>query len=84
MSNTNKQSEYDLNEARCVILEMPGSQDEGELDLSRILHKLTRHFEDADYEELLRAQSTREEHDARLYLESAAAAGLPFEEDAPR
>jgi hypothetical protein len=83
MSNTHPYCESDLNETRCVILEIPSSPEEGELDLDRILHKLTGHFEDADYEQLLRAHRSREAQDARLYLEMGMEGSGPIEPGEP-
>jgi hypothetical protein len=73
---------FDLNDDRCIILEMPAATEETEIDLSGVVKRFTDGFDEASYEQLLRARAVREELIARLYQELTDAEASQ-EEDLP-
>ena len=73
--------QIDLDEDRCVILEVPGDAEDAERDLSRLVHKLTCHFEETDYAQLLRAQEVREAQYKWLYHEMVGTHPDPIQQD---
>lgn len=55
-----------VNLSRFILQELPASCDETTLQLSELLHRLSRHFDHCYHEQLLRAHRARRKHRQRL------------------
>ncbi|MGH7594268.1 MAG: hypothetical protein ACRELE_10525 [Gemmatimonadales bacterium] len=76
---------HDLNDRRCLILELPELSDEAALQLSELLQQLAEHFDTCYDNQILRAHRAREHEYHALYREQCvlqAQQSLPFD-DAP-
>lgn len=74
---------HDLNDRRCLILELPELSDEAALQLSEFLQQLTEHFDTGYDQQILRAHRAREHECERLYREQCslqAQQPLPFDD----
>ena len=54
-----------VNLSRFLLQELPASSDETTLQLSELLHRLSRHFDHCYHEQILRAHRARRRHRQR-------------------
>jgi hypothetical protein len=74
---------HDINDRRCLILELPALSDEAALQLSELLQTLAEHFDTHYDQQILRAHRAREHEYERLYREQCvftAQQPLPFDD----